>query len=91
MKSTRTSAAATATGIQDRVHRIVEEELRVDGLSTDTDMFEAGFLDSLGFVELLVRIEKEFGRKIALEELELADFRSISAIAAFLSRDREGT
>lgn len=91
MKSTSTSAATTAAGIQDRVHRMLEEELKVDGLSADTDLFEAGFLDSLGFVELLVRIEKDFGRRIALEDLEIADFRSIAAIAAFLSREGDGT
>jgi D-alanine--poly(phosphoribitol) ligase subunit 2 len=77
--------------IEARLRRIFEESLHVEVPSADTDLFATGALDSLGFVELLVRIEELFGRRIELAELEIEDFKSIARIAALLSRDDGGT
>jgi acyl carrier protein len=78
-------------GTQERIRRIFHEALNVEVPSAETDLFETGALDSLGFVELLVRLEQELGTSIAIEELDLADFRSIERMAAFLDREnREG-
>ena len=52
--------------------------------SPETDLFETGVLDSLGFVELVLHLEQEFGVKITLEQVELDNFRSVERIAAFL-------
>jgi len=53
--------------------------------SPETDLFETGVLDSLGFVELVLHLEQEFGVKITLEQVELDNFRSVERIAAFLN------
>ncbi len=60
-------------------------DLNVEVPGPDTDLFEAGILDSLKFVELLVRLEDVFGRKFSLEELEIDSFRSVSRIAALVA------
>ena len=52
--------------------------------SSDTDVFETGLLDSIGFVELLAALEQEFGFVVQLEDLEVENFRSVRAIAAFI-------
>lgn len=51
--------------------------------SPETDLFETGVLDSLGFVELMLYLEQECGVKITLEQVELDNFRSVERIAAF--------
>lgn len=52
--------------------------------SPDMDLFETGAVDSLAFVELLVLLERDFGVKVALDQMELDHFRSVERIAAFV-------
>jgi acyl carrier protein len=56
--------------------------------STEADLFESGVLDSLGFVDLLARLEQEFGLKISIEQIEVENFRCIEKIAQFVAQQR---
>jgi acyl carrier protein len=69
---------------EERVHRIFREALHVEIPGSDVDLFESGALDSLAFVDLLVALADELGREIAIDRLEISDFRTVAAIAAFL-------
>jgi len=73
------------TAVQDRVDRLLRDKLHIDVPSSDTDLMEAGLLDSLSLVALMAGIEEEFGITIAFEEIELDHFRSAEKIAAFVS------
>ena len=46
----------------------------------DIDLFEAGLLDSLGAIDLLVEIEEEFGVVIAPTELERSEMNTVNKI-----------
>jgi acyl carrier protein len=82
---------AEASSVQDRIARLFLATLKLEVPSAETDLFETGVLDSMAFVELLVNLEREFGLKVAVEELEIENFRSIEKIAAFiLARDGLG-
>lgn len=70
---------------QERVARILRDEMYLDVPAPDVDLFASGALDSLTFVELLVHLEEEFGKPISLEELELEDLQTVEKIALFLS------
>ena len=48
----------------------------------DIDLFEAGLLDSMGAIELLVGIETEFGVSIAPTELEREEMNTLNKIVA---------
>ena len=61
------------------------ERMGRDVSSNDMDVFETGVLDSIGFVELLAALEQEFGFVFQLDDLELDNFRSVRAIAAFIN------
>ena len=50
----------------------------------DVDLFEAGFLDSLAFVELLVAFEDRLGIVIAPTEIERRDVATVDRILALL-------
>jgi methoxymalonate biosynthesis acyl carrier protein len=58
--------------------------------STETDLLETGRLDSVGLVELLVRLEQRFGVRVELENLEIDHFRSVAAIATFILAQSNG-
>ena len=71
--------------LHERIAGIFAAALNMDVPSADTDLFEAGLLDSLAFIELLLQLEREFGVATVLEDLEADNFRSIARIAAFVS------
>ena len=67
-----------------RITRLFAERLNLDVPSADTDLFESGALDSMAFVELLARLEGEFGIDVALADIAMDNFRSIERIAGFV-------
>jgi betaine-aldehyde dehydrogenase len=71
-------------GIAARLTRMFPEVLHVDPPALDADLFENGVIDSLAFVELLMKLEQEFGVSVAVDDLELDNFRTIERIAAFV-------
>jgi acyl carrier protein len=70
--------------LRERVSAIFSAALHLEVPSHDTDLFESGVLDSLAFVELLLQLEREFGVTTSVDDLDVATFRSISAIADFV-------
>lgn len=46
----------------------------------DIDLFEAGLLDSLGAMEVLVEIESQFGLEIAPTEIAREDMSTVNRI-----------
>jgi acyl carrier protein len=73
--------ATAEQAIVARIQRIFDEVLAVPAPAPDTDIIEEALLDSLALVTLLFGIEQEFGVEIALESLEIDDFRTIVGIA----------
>jgi acyl carrier protein len=53
--------------------------------SPETDLLQAGILDSLGVVELILQLELQYRIPVKLEDLELDNFRSAVTIAAFVA------
>lgn len=68
-----------------RLARLFAEKLGVEAPAADTDLFETGVLDSLRFVDLLAALEEVFGVRVAIDELEIDDFRTLSRIADFVA------
>ncbi len=75
-----------------QVALLFRDRLEIDVPSPDTDLLDTGRLDSVGVVELLLELEREFGVRVEMEDLELGHFRTLSSIAAFVAtRLNEGT
>jgi len=75
----------TATdGVRARITQVFAERLNLEVPSADTDLFESGALDSMAFVELLARLEGEFGIEVGLADVGMENFRSIDRIALFV-------
>jgi acyl carrier protein len=73
--------------LERRIQRIFREQMRVEVPDVEADLFEAGALDSLSFVDLLLAFADEFGIEIVIEELELEEFRTIRLMASLLARE----
>jgi acyl carrier protein len=70
--------------LQQRVTALFAEKLNLDVASAETDLIEAGLLDSLALVELLAQLEESFDVSISTDDMELENFRSITSIAMFV-------
>jgi acyl carrier protein len=69
----------------DRVRLLIEDVLSIDVPDGNTDMIDAGLLDSLGLVSLIAEIEHEFQLELPLEDLDVNQFRSANRIAQLLA------
>jgi D-alanine--poly(phosphoribitol) ligase subunit 2 len=67
------------------IQEILSEKLLVEVDSPGSDLLQAGLLDSLALIQLLVHLEERFGVKISLDELEIEDLRSIHSIARLVA------
>ena len=65
------------------VRLLVREVLAID-VADDADLLEGELLDSLSLVELLFDLEREFEMELALEQLEIENFVTVRAIAAYV-------
>lgn len=72
--------------IQRRLMELFKDKLELEVPSVETDLMASGLIDSLIFVELLFQIETEFGLTIAVDSLELEDFRSVVGIVGVIER-----
>lgn len=70
------------------IQTLLEEKLLLEVKSWETDLLEAGILDSLSLVQLLMHLEERFGFKVAMEELDIEDLRSIRSLARLVASKR---
>jgi acyl carrier protein len=71
--------------LHDRITRLLADAMNLEVSSDEIDLFEAGFLDSLAFVELLVHLEREFGVTTSVDDLKVDNFKSVAHIAAYVA------
>lgn len=63
-----------------KVQQVVCSTLDVEHINPEEDLFEAGYLDSLGIVNLMMALEEEFQVNLSPESIDLEKFRSIELI-----------
>ena len=73
------------TEVSARVQRIFAETLNIEVPSDETDLIEAGYIDSLALVELLFALEREFSVSVPLDELEIDNFRNLQSISELVA------
>ena len=54
--------------------------------TTTTNLFESGIVNSLFAVQLMTFIEKTFAIEVGMDDLDIENFKSLSATTAFVSR-----
>lgn len=69
------------------IQTIFSEKLMVSVDSPDRDLFEAGILDSMSLLELLLQVEERFGLRVSVAELEMEDIQSVRKIAQLVARE----
>lgn len=73
------------TRIRDYVGHAVTEKIR-----DDDDIFEMGLVNSLFALQLVQFVESEFSISLGREDLDIANFCSISALTSFVVTKSDG-
>ena len=76
--------------IAGRIETFVRSQFDIDsadsGFDRTVDLFELGYVDSVGFAELLAFLAEEFGVDIPEEDLLSEPFTRIDGIASIVNR-----
>jgi len=79
---------ATHGTLPERIRELFLTKLQIEPPADGVDMIEAGILDSLNVVALLLHGEQQLGLKVTVDDVEIDDFRTIDGIARCLERQR---
>lgn len=71
--------------VKHSIMSFLQDRLNVDVLSPEHDLVEAGILDSLMIVELVLYFEQTFAVALSLEDLEIENFATVVGMAAFVT------
>ena len=76
--------------VKETVRNFINNSINIDGLGDDENLFESGIVNSLFAVQLMTFVERSFGIEIGMEDLDVENFKSVSATAAFIDRKSAG-
>jgi len=74
----------TLDTIKDELYRYIMEKYALDGdpdYTTDVNLFDYGFLDSMGATEVIMWLEETYGIEISQKDIILNPMNSVDEIA----------
>jgi len=74
---------------QEIIRGYILENISVEAFDDDFDIFEAGIVNSLFAIELMTFLEKTFGIKVTMDDLDMENFKSVNASSDFVRRKQE--
>ena len=77
--------SADLAAVTERLGALFAETFHIEVPSPDTDLLESGLLDSFQFVELLLQLERRFGVRVRIDDIELDDLRTLARIARMVA------
>ena len=71
--------------LRDQVAAVMSDRAGIEVPDAETDLLDAGLIDSLALVTLIVAFEDTFGVQLPLDDFDIDRFRSVASIADFLA------
>jgi acyl carrier protein len=75
--------------VTDTLHRFITETFMVDfakDADADTDLFEAKFLDSFGFVDLVAFLEQTYSIRLSEDDLSAPEMGSLNGMRSLVMK-----
>jgi acyl carrier protein len=82
--------AGPENGVKETVKGFILGSINIRHLGDDDNLFESGVVNSLFAVQLMTFIEKTFAIEVAMDDLDIENFKSLNAAAAFVARKNGG-
>lgn len=73
---------------QDVIRGFIMENVSAAELDDDFDIFESGMVNSLFAIELMTFLEKTFEIKVTMDDLDMENFKSVSAAGRFVQQKK---
>jgi acyl carrier protein len=70
--------------IKARIKGFVSSVVDIPNVTDDDNLFESGIVNSLFAVQLMTFIEKTFAIEVGIDDLDIENFKSLNATAAFV-------
>jgi methoxymalonate biosynthesis acyl carrier protein len=83
--------ADTAKSPQGIIRDYIMENINVQELDDDLDIFDAGIVSSLFAIELMTFLEKSFDIKVTMDDLDMENFKTVNSTSQFVQRKKEVT
>jgi acyl carrier protein len=84
------STQSSNDDVKGTIKSFVVRSINIPEIGDEEDLFESGLVNSLFAVQLTTFIEKKFGLEITADDLDIQNFKSLSAAASFVLRKRAG-
>lgn len=78
--------AARESGIKEAVKQFILRSANIPHLNDDDNLFASGIVNSLFAVQLMTFVEKHFAIEVQMDDLDIENFKSLNATAAFVVR-----
>jgi methoxymalonate biosynthesis acyl carrier protein len=75
-----------AIGVKQTVRDFILRSVAINKLDDDDDLFETGIVNSLFAVQLMTFVEKVFAIEVGVDDLDMANFKTLNATTAFVLR-----
>ena len=75
-----------AVGVKQTVRDFILRSVPIKKLEDDDDLFATGIVNSLFAVQLMTFVEKAFAIDVDVDDLDIANFKSLNATTAFVLR-----
>jgi methoxymalonate biosynthesis acyl carrier protein len=85
-----TSVHSDGEDVKATIRSFLVRSINIPDLGDDDDLFESGLVNSLFAVQLTTFIEKKFRLEVTADDLDIQNFRSLSAATSFVLRKRTG-
>jgi len=69
-----------------KIRTFLSKHIQNNNFQDDDHLFESGYVNSLLAIELVLFVESEFSMKVGNQDLNLDNFKSVSAIAQLIER-----
>jgi methoxymalonate biosynthesis acyl carrier protein len=79
-------SAEQVIGVKQAVRDFILRSVAINKLDDDDDLFATGIVNSLFAVQLMTFVEKVFAIEVDVEDLDIANFKSLNATTAFVLR-----
>lgn len=75
-----------SNNVKEIIRNFIGNSVNIDAVHDDENLFASGVINSLFAVQLTTFIERKFGIEIGMDDLDIENFKSINATAAFVAR-----
>lgn len=76
----------TERSVKETVRQFILSSINISDLRDDDDLFELGIANSLFAIQLMTFIEKTFALEVEMEDMDIENFKSLSASTAFVMK-----